>query len=189
MFDRLQVGDFARHPFLACRELADAACHLLLISDHIVGDPVNASPHRVEIDRHRVELLLIGRSGGGRDRLSARAAIGLPSQCDSYANGKRDEIAGEGERLQSAKPAERVEVASEDRPLRSSFFISATRIAGRLDCRFGRAAVLRNSDGVGLGLALIYTPVLLPDGGQPSRTLSVRSSTVPFLVPAILLRT
>src|SRR5260370_309292 len=31
-------------------------------------------------------------------------------------------------------------------------------------------------------------PVLLPDGGQPSRTLSVRSSTVPFLVPAILLR-
>jgi hypothetical protein len=48
--DRLQLGDVARHLFLAGRKLVDAL------------------PHRGETERHGVELLLIGRRGGGRGR-------------------------------------------------------------------------------------------------------------------------
>src|SRR5262249_39067010 len=38
--------------------------NLLLINGHIVGDLVDALPHRVEIERCYLGLLLIGRRGG-----------------------------------------------------------------------------------------------------------------------------
>src|SRR5260370_41613602 len=71
LLDCLQLnGEVARHPPLAGRELADAARRLLLTG----GDPIDALPHRVEIERHRVELLLIGRRGGRRGYLAGRVA-------------------------------------------------------------------------------------------------------------------
>jgi hypothetical protein len=48
---------------------------------------VKALPYRVMIERYCFE----------QGALSGRVAIGLPSQGDSYANGKRDQVAGEDE--------------------------------------------------------------------------------------------
>jgi len=47
LFDRLQFGDLARH--------------LLLTG----GDPVDALPYRVEVERNCVKLLLVGRGAAG----------------------------------------------------------------------------------------------------------------------------
>ena len=72
--------DAARYLFLTGRDLVDAARHLLVIgvdiggnsvdaTRHLVlsrGDPVNILLHRVETERHCVELLLIERTGGWR---------------------------------------------------------------------------------------------------------------------------
>src|SRR5882672_7703304 len=87
LFDLLQFGDVARHLFLACRDPVKAMRYLLLIGGdtrgdpvdgarYLVltgGDPVDALPRRVEIEGHRVELLLIGRRGGWH---SKRAHVG-----------------------------------------------------------------------------------------------------------------
>src|SRR5260370_29175101 len=105
LFDGLKVADFARRLLLAGRDPVDAAldpaCDLFLTGSDAGGDPVEALPHRVAIERYCFE----------RSDLSGRVAVGLPSQSDCHANGKGDQVAGEGERLQSAEPAERVQVA------------------------------------------------------------------------------
>jgi hypothetical protein len=60
--------DAARYSLLtsgdACGDPIYAPRNLLLIGGHIVGDLVDALPHRVEIGRRYVGLLLIGRRGG-----------------------------------------------------------------------------------------------------------------------------
>jgi hypothetical protein len=80
LFDLLQFDDLARHLLLAGRDPVNAVRYLLLIggdtgSDPLDtagyllltgGDPVDALPHRVEIERHCVELPLIGRRSGWR---------------------------------------------------------------------------------------------------------------------------
>jgi hypothetical protein len=58
-FALLQFRHLARYLFLAGRELVDVA-HYLLLSDE---EPVDASPHRFEIERHCVQPLLNGRRG------------------------------------------------------------------------------------------------------------------------------
>jgi hypothetical protein len=93
----LQFRDLARHLFLPGRELVDAARYLILLGDDTVGnpvgaaqhllfngshtgsDPIDALPHRVEIKRHCVELLLIE---GRRDQLGnvLRNRFGLRRQ-------------------------------------------------------------------------------------------------------------
>jgi len=55
LFDRLQFVDLARHLLLASCKLVDGSRYLLLPGD----DPVDTLPHRVEIERHRVQLLRI----------------------------------------------------------------------------------------------------------------------------------
>jgi hypothetical protein len=75
--------------------LAYDARYLLLTG----GDPVDALPHRVEIERHRVELPLIGRRGGRPDYLSGRVALGPPSQSRNDTNEKRDQVPSKGERV------------------------------------------------------------------------------------------
>ncbi len=92
--------DLARQPLLADAELVDAARYplltsgdtgsdpiyaprnLLLIGDHIVGDLVDALPHRVEIERRYVGPLLIGRRGGWGDHVGSvvRNRFGLRRQ-------------------------------------------------------------------------------------------------------------
>src|SRR6266481_3146694 len=67
------------------------------------GQPVDTSPHRVEIKRHSVELLLTGSRGSWRDQLSGRVAIGLPSQSGRDANRKYDQVIGESERCSLAE--------------------------------------------------------------------------------------
>ena len=93
LFESPQVADLARRLVLASREpvgvalnaVLDSARHLLLTG----GDPVYALPHRVDIERDCFE----------RGGLSGRVAVGLPSEGDSYANGKRNQVAGEGQRI------------------------------------------------------------------------------------------
>jgi hypothetical protein len=100
-------------------DLIDASRYLLLTG----GDPVDALPHGVDIERHCTELLLIegrrdqrGRLGRFlRDRfgswrqpaklrvrvcdyLSRRVAIRLPGQGGSYTDAKRNQETGEGAR-------------------------------------------------------------------------------------------
>ncbi len=114
LFDRLQFGDLARH--------------LLLTG----GDPVDALPYRVEVERNCVKLLLVGRGGGWcgrrarvgsvprnwgglryrpakpwertRDHLSGRAAVGLPSRGSGYTDAKRDQCEGERGSLAEPRP-------------------------------------------------------------------------------------
>jgi hypothetical protein len=74
--------------------------HLLLADGDTNGDPVKTLPHRVVIKRYCFE----------RCGLSGRVSVGLPSKSDSCANRKRDQVSGEGEGLQFAEPAERVQV-------------------------------------------------------------------------------
>jgi len=130
--------DAARYLFLTGRDLVDAARHLLVIgvniggnpvdaTRHLVlsrGDPVNILLHRVETERHCVELLLIERTGGWRgwhdhvrecsaqpvrlaaltsqaegqtrDNVSGCVTIRLPSQGGSNASAKRDQQTGTG---------------------------------------------------------------------------------------------
>jgi len=79
LFNRLQFSDLVRHPLQACRELIDAARCLLLTGGDTGadanGEPVDTSPHRIEIKRHSVELLLIGSRGSWHDQLSGRVAM------------------------------------------------------------------------------------------------------------------
>ena len=107
LFNRLQFSDLVRHPLQACRELIDAARCLLLTGGDTGadanGEPVDTSPHRVEIERYGVELLLIGGRGGCRNQASRFIAIGLPSQSGCDANGKHDHVVGESERRSLAE--------------------------------------------------------------------------------------
>src|SRR5215471_11965351 len=86
LLDRLQLGDCARYLLLAGRQLVDAARYLLLTCGDAGGDPVDALPHRVEIERYGIELLVIGSRRG---HLSSRPAIGLPGHSGSDADEKR----------------------------------------------------------------------------------------------------
>src|SRR5260370_23698083 len=73
LFDGLQFRDLARHLFLPGRKLGDAARyllggdpvgaarHLLLNGSDTGSDPIDALPHRVDIERHSIELLRIER--------------------------------------------------------------------------------------------------------------------------------
>jgi len=54
----------ARYLLLSCGDPVCAARHLLLTGGNTGGDPVDALPHRVEIDQYCVGLLQIGRRGG-----------------------------------------------------------------------------------------------------------------------------
>src|SRR5258708_40119929 len=96
-----------RHALQACRKLIDAARCLLLIGGDTGadgnGEPVDTSPHRVEIKRCSVDLLLIGSRGGWSDQVSGRVAIGLPSQSGRDANGKNDHVVGESQRRSLAE--------------------------------------------------------------------------------------
>src|SRR5882762_1034255 len=137
------VSDLARQPLLADAELVDAERYplltsgdtgsdpiyaprnLLLTGSHIVGDPVDALPHRIEIERRYVGPLLIGRRGSLRrqsdrvgtaacnscglrrqpaklrirtcDPLSRCIAIRLPSKGGSDTNAKHYQETDEGE--------------------------------------------------------------------------------------------
>src|SRR6266852_9699885 len=106
---------------LAGRELVNAAPYLLLTGGDAGGDPVEALPHRVEIEPHGIELPLIGGRGGRRDHLPGRVAVGLPSQSGGDTNEKRDQVAGEGERCQLAEPP----------PARRLVFFQVGRANGR----------------------------------------------------------
>jgi hypothetical protein len=97
LFESLQVADLACRLVLASRESVgvalnaalDSARHLLLTGGDTGGDPVDALPHCLDIERDCSE----------RGGLSGRVAVGLPSEGDSYANGKRNQVAGEGQRI------------------------------------------------------------------------------------------
>jgi hypothetical protein len=56
------LGGVTRYLFLAGHELIDVARYLLLSDE----EPVDASPHRFEIERHCVQPLLNGRRGSFR---------------------------------------------------------------------------------------------------------------------------
>ena len=86
LFESLQVADLAHRLVLAAREpvgaaldaALDPARHLLLTGGDTGGDPVNALPHRVDIERDCFE----------RGGLSGRAVglpIGLPSMAERLA--------------------------------------------------------------------------------------------------------
>src|SRR6266850_1023633 len=72
----MQFSDLARHLFLAGGELGGVTRYLFLAGHELIGvarylllsdeDPVDASPHRFEIERHGVEPLLNGRRGSFR---------------------------------------------------------------------------------------------------------------------------
>jgi hypothetical protein len=92
------IGEVARHPVLADSELVNAPRHLVLAHGQASNHPVDALPHGVDIQRHRDELLVIGRRDGWRDHLSGRTAVGLQSQSCRNTNEKCDQIASKGER-------------------------------------------------------------------------------------------
>jgi len=90
LFDRPRFGDFAYYLLLACgdlvnisRHLLPASCELVDVMRHLLlaggkfvdvlrylflsgGDAVDALPHRLELKRHCVEPLLIGRRDSWR---------------------------------------------------------------------------------------------------------------------------
>jgi hypothetical protein len=90
LFDLVQFGDLARYLLLAGRDSVNAARHLLLAAGDTGGDPVDvaryllltggdpldALPHRFEIERYCVELLLIGRRSGWTASALASGAFG-----------------------------------------------------------------------------------------------------------------
>src|SRR5262245_9130553 len=83
---------------------------------HLGGKLVDGWPRRGESCRRR--FAVIGRNASGRsrwrqpakvwgpasDRLSGRAAVGLPSQSGSDANKKRDQVADKGEPEELVEP-------------------------------------------------------------------------------------
>src|SRR5881296_783897 len=95
----------------------EVACHLLLAGGDLGRELVDPLSNRCETKRHRLELLLIERSGGRRDggrsglrdgslrrqpaklwvgvrdSFSGRIAIGLPSQCGCHTDAERDQEA------------------------------------------------------------------------------------------------
>jgi hypothetical protein len=87
---RLQFSDLVRHLLQArCKPIDATRCLLLTGGDiraDANGEPVDASPHRVEIERYGVERLLIGGRGGCRNQASRCVAINLPNQSGCGAN-------------------------------------------------------------------------------------------------------
>jgi len=71
LFDRLQSGDLARHLLLVGCALVEAAHHVLLTS----SNPIDALPHRVEVERYCVELP-IRRTRGFSSQDYVESALG-----------------------------------------------------------------------------------------------------------------
>jgi len=110
LFDRLQFGDLACHLLQAGRELIDAMRCLLLTGGNTVadanGEPVDTSPHRVEIKATlRWTLLLIG----SRKRL-ARSAVwphrhrSAKRKWPGRQREKHDQVVGESEASDARLP-------------------------------------------------------------------------------------
>jgi hypothetical protein len=131
LLDGLQLsGEVARHPVLADSELVNAPRHLVLADREASHHPVDVLPHGIDIQRHRGELLLIGRRESWRDHLLDRTAVELPTQGYRDTNEKCDQVTGKGDRAYLVESVESVKF-DDQRPVLERFIFEAIRACRR----------------------------------------------------------
>jgi len=108
----MQLNDAFKNLLLLRMQLGDVARHLFLAGNELGGEMVDTLPHQGEIGRHRFELLPIRRRRVGRGlrrqplklriraryHLSDSVALRLPGQGGGDTDAKCDQETGDGAR-------------------------------------------------------------------------------------------